>query len=443
MTMRIERIPGGKANLLYLPESFSNRTEAVPRRILIRIGAWRSEVEVRIHNELPDHAIGLSSEMKLPFELPDRLPYEAALHGRELHIGPVIAFLAFTNKNEMTPAALAEYQSCFGSGLNRGGLVYICAADGIHRSDKTIEGCFYDSSAKEENAPWKYGVFPYPDVVYRTAEVTTPQYDELIAEFGHHMFNTRLWNRWELWQYLSPYPPFREHLLYTEPLRHMRNLDDMLALYGSVYVKPADRRKAGPFFKVDPSNGGYRFIDSSAMETCFDSKQEASEFLHGLLSSEEYIVQQAVPATGHANRCMDFRVLMQKDGSKHWSCSGMIARIGGAAGIAAGLNRSRIALTGQQALRTGFSLNERDIFLKEQEMTDLCISACKILDRCAGHYAELGIDLIVDENVKVWLAEIGDLRSHKWPLSSINDRQTVFKVAATPFEYARALAGFG
>lgn len=87
-------------------------------------------------------------------------------------------------------------------------------------------------------------------------------------------------------------------------------------------------------------------------------------------------------------------------------------------------------------------MNEREVFLKEQEMMDLCISACKTLDKCGGNYADLAIDMIIDESLKVWLMDIHQLYDHKLPLYSIQDRQMYLKVVTTPFEYAKSLAGF-
>ncbi|QIQ33364.1 hypothetical protein DER53_11780 [Parageobacillus toebii NBRC 107807] len=134
--------------------------------------------------------------------------------------------------------------------------------------------------------------------------------------------------------------------------------------------------------------------------------------------------------------------LCKKNSSKHWNCSGIIARLGNRTEITANFDRSGIFLTGKEALRKVFQMNEREVFLKEQEMIDLCVSACKTFDQCGGNYADLGIDLIIDENLKVWLIEIHPLYDHQLPLYSIKDRQMYLKVVTAPFEYAKSLAGF-
>jgi YheC/D like ATP-grasp len=434
-------MPEKKDNMIFLPESIIEEREVIPRRMILQVGIWKQEVEVEIHSGIPENTIGLSSTIKLPFQLPEHLPYEIEMKGRKLHLGPVIAFMAFKEERDITPESLNEYKDYLSSYSDIRGLIYICAANRIHSSTQTVEGYYYDPAAKEDETPWKYGFFPYPDVIYRKIDVKKPVYDQITSGIGENMFNSYLFDKWELWQWLSPYPYLREHLPYTQQLKNVQSLDHMLSLYGSVYLKPIETSNEG-LFKVDQTCGRYRFVDESAGEKCFHSKEEATEFLNGLITHEDYLIQQAVSAMSYGEHRLDFRVILQKNSSKHWNCSGIIARLGDKTEITANFDRSGIFLTGKEALRKVFQMNEREVFLKEQEMIDLCASACQTLDKCGGNYADLAIDMIIDENLKVWLIEIHPLYDHQLPLYSIKDREMYLKVVTTPFEYAKSLAGF-
>jgi hypothetical protein len=442
MKWYIKWVPEKKANMIFLPESIIEEREVIPRRMILQIGIWRWEVEVEISNGIPENTIGLSSAIKMPFELPEHLPYEIEIKGRKLRLGPVIAFMTFREVEDITPESLNAYNDYLSSYSDIGGLIYICAANRIHSSAQTIEGYYYDPASKEDEPPWKYGFFPYPDVIYRKIDVKMPVYEQIISKIGENMFNSYLFDKWELWQWLSPSSHLREHLPYTEQLKNVQSLDDMLSLYGSVYLKPIKTKNDNGLFKVDKTSGGYRFVEKSAREKCFHFQEEAAEFLNGLIKQEAYLIQQAVSAMRYENRCFDFKVILQKNRFKHWNCSGIIARFGDKAGITANFGRSRIFLTGKEALRKVFQMNERQVFLKEQEMIELCISACKTLDKCGGNYADLAIDLIIDESLKVWLIDINSLHDHELPLYSLKDRQMYLKVVTTPFEYAKSLAGF-
>jgi hypothetical protein len=404
-------MPEKKDNMIFLPESIIEEREVIPRRMILQVGIWKQEVEVEIHSGIPENTIGLSSTIKLPFQLPEHLPYEIEMKGRKLHLGPVIAFMTFKEERDITPESLNAYKDYLSSYSDIRGLIYICAANKTYSSAQKID-------------------------------VKKPVYNRIISKIGENMFNSYLFNKWELWQWLSPYPYLREHLPYTQQLKNVQSLDHMLSLYGAVYLKPIETRNEKRLFKVDQTCGGYCFVDESAGERCFPSQEEAAEFLNGLITHEDYLIQQAVSAKRYGDHRLDFRVILQKNSSKHWNCSGIIARLGDITGITANFDRSGIFLTGKEALRKVFQMNEREVFLKEQEMMDLCISACKTLDKCGGNYADLAIDMIIDESLKVWLMDIHQLHDHKLPLYSIQDRQMYLKVVTTPFEYAKSLAGF-
>ena len=416
-----------KDNRIVLPAPIGSDTGPMPRRVIVRFGLWRKEVEASIDGDWPPNTIGLSEAVRPPFDWPESIPYETAVKGRELRIGPVIAFLAFRKKRQMTIESLNEYKDYFANYGSVSGLVYICAADGIRPSDKTMEGYCYDPGAKHNESPWKYGVFPYPDVVYRNIALKEPVYDELIATLGENMFNGYVFDRWEQWRWLSADPRLRGHLPYAEKLESLQNLDRLLSLYGPVELKPANNRKARRFFKVERSGEQYRFDDPAASETCLRTKEETSVFVQRLTTKRDYVVQQAVPS--NEGRSVHLNVIMRKNVSGCWECAGLFAGGG--------------TSNGRDALKRAFRMNERELFLKTLEITDLCISACKTVERCGGHYADLGVDLVVDEHLKVWLSDIDPLPDYRRSLVSLKDKQTHLNLVTAPFEYAKRLAGFG
>ncbi|MCD8503412.1 MAG: YheC/YheD family protein [Bacillaceae bacterium] len=99
-------------------------------------------------------------------------------------------------------------------------------------------------------------------------------------------------------------------------------------------------------------------------------------------------------------------------------------------------------MPGVEAIKKVFDLQERDAFKKEQEMIQACTVICEQLSNCCGNYGDVGVDVILDENQKVWVLEVNKLHDHKFPLYALEDEQMYYKVITTPFEYASYLAGF-
>jgi hypothetical protein len=437
----IKWIPEQEANLILLPESIIEEGEVIPRRMILQVGKWKKEFKVEV-GSVPENTIGLSRALKLPFELPKHLPYELVMKGRNLHLGPIIAFMAFEKEREITPKSLNKYKDYLSNYSDIGGLIYIFAADSIHSTEQTIEGYYFDPNEIENETQWKYGFFPYPDVIYGRIEIEKQGYDQMISVVGENMFNSYKFDKWEIWQWLSPYPQLLKHLPYTEQLKNVQNLDEMLSKYEAVYVKPNSTGKDKVFCKLDKTGSAYHLIDKSLKETSFNSKEEVGEFLQGINTDESYLIQEAISIKRMEDSCFDFRVILQKNSSKHWNCTGVITRLRDTEGIAANFKSTGKSWTGKEALRKFFRMNDREVFIKEQEMINLCISAGKTLDKCGGNYGDLGIDLILDQNLKVWLIEIDLLHDLTLPLYSLEDKQMYLKVVTTPFEYAKSLAGF-
>ena len=61
----------------------------------------------------------------------------------------------------------------------------------------------------------------------------------------------------------------------------------------------------------------------------------------------------------------DLRVILQKDKSMEWSCTGIIARFGKGGSIATKISSGGFAVTGYEALKKVFRMSEKEAFLKK------------------------------------------------------------------------------
>jgi hypothetical protein len=433
-------MPMKKDQLIQLPDALLKAGDARHRRMIVNIGKWKNEVDVEFHKDLPDYSIGVSSALDIPFELPDQLQYELKIHSRNIHIGPVIGFLAFREKQDMNIAALNQYLSYFTSYNDVKGLIFICAVDSINYSNQTIEGYYYQGECDEKEVVWKFGTFPFPDTLCLQINVNKKDYYQMVSVLGKCMVNTHLCNKWELWEWLNTDKHLLEHLPYTELLEDIQNLEEMLDRFGTAFIKPVEAGTGQNFFRVEKTGEEYRFVDNFSDEIIFDNSEEVIKFLNVLLSNEMYIVQQAVSATRFDERSVDFFVMMQKNATMHWKCSYIAARFGEKGSTPSNSNKTAFILNGRDTFRKLFQMDERDVFLKEQEIIELCIIACKNMDNFGGNYAELGIHIIFDEIQNVWLINISHMNNHKDFINS--DKQLYLKVVTAPLDYSKSIAGF-
>lgn len=431
--MYINWIPELKPNRIRLP-----KPTAIPPTAVLHFGAWKKRVHVEISDQLPQNSIGLSAHLKSEVTMPDTLPYEIYATGRNLHIGPVIAFLISTKK--LSPKLLENYRGYFARYEVVKGLIYLCSLDGINPRKKTIEGYYYNPQADGNKTPWIKGILPYPSVVYkRIGVIKNKVYDDLIVQTKRKIFNPYFLNKWDLWELMRFNPLICEHLPYTRLLNNKQTMKQMLTSYGSVYVKPANGSMGLGIMKVEKTPKGYFFINRYKKKTLLKNGSGAWALIRRMRNGRRYLIQQSVSLT-HQNKNVDFRVIMQKDGSERWTCTGIIARFGEDGRFYT--NRASLMCLGRDALQSIFQLSMEEAVRKEEEIILICTTACQLIDNKYGSFGDVGIDVTVDSNLKVWLLEINSRHQHTIPSYLQDDLQMYKKVLTSPLEYAKSWAGF-
>ncbi|EEG78875.1 YheC/YheD family endospore coat-associated protein [Dethiobacter alkaliphilus] len=428
-----------RTQIMLSPDVFKE-SDVLPRKVIFHFGQWKKEVNIVLEPTLAPYQIGLSEHLLQEYTLPDCYDYDMQWDGRNLKIGPVIAFLTI-HSTEKLEQKLDIFEGYFAAYPHFQGLIYICAIDGIDTKEKKIDGFYYDPTHGAENK-WKKGTFPYPGAMYRKTGFSARLYDQIINELGDKLFNTYFFNKWELWAWLSPNEDCEKYLPHTRRVTGFQDIKEMLDLYGEVYLKKVNSHKAKGIIKVVRTGTEYSFIYRLRGTKKYTDPEQIEHFINEINQKKDYLVQQAIPVKTHEERHFDFRVIMQKNRLGKWVCSGNIARFGKKDSIATNFLLAGYALSGNEALKTVFKYNERDAFIKEQEIIQACTLICEKLDLCCGNYGDLGVDVIVDENQKVWVLEVNKLQDHKYPVYALNDEQMYYKVTTTLFEYAAFLAGF-
>jgi hypothetical protein len=423
---------------IVLPIRFAGHAGTNPAILQLHFGVWQHEVKAQFNDHLRQDTIGLPAYYKTLVTIPDGLPYEMYVDGTNLHLGPVIAFLV--DNKELTPKLLDKYRGYFLNYNSIKGLIYMCSVNGINPKKKTVQGYYYNPQSEGGGDPWIKGNFPYPGAIYRRTRVNKNKlYDDLIVSAERKIFNPYYLNKWELWQSLYSNPLVQDQLPRTKLLDSVQSLKEMLTLYGSVYLKPINGSLGIGIGKLERTPKGYVFINRYKAKTFISNENKAWAFLKRMRKNKRYLIQQAVALT-FQNKNVDFRVIMQKDGSQNWTCSGIIGRYGRDGRIYTN-DVSSIAL-GKDTLQTIFQLNDQEATQKEEEIISICTKACKIIENKYGSFGDVGIDISVDPNLKVWILEVNSCHRHNVPFYLNENTQMHSRVLTRPFEYAKSLAGF-
>ncbi|WP_307197098.1 YheC/YheD family protein [Neobacillus niacini] len=285
-----------------------------------------------------------------------------------------------------------------------------------------------------------YGVFPYPDVVYKRHPIDTVRYNDLISQIGDRVINSYYFCKGELPEYASRNENLKKLFPETEKLTGLEQLNQMLRKHQTVYIKPPEGEGGRGIFNVTMDvQGNYVFVNQNNIKTIMSEQTDLNLFLKKFIR-RRYIIQQGVSTT-IGDRNVDFRVYMQKNGLKQWECQGMIGRVARKDKIVTNLKYVEKLLMGIEAIKLLFGINHQEAIQIQSKIYDKCKKVCMELDKCVGNYGDVAIDCIVDQNYQVWFLEVNKRYGYDSlvKVKNYNLRRLLF---VTPFRYAKALAGF-
>jgi hypothetical protein len=425
---------------IFLSNKLIKQYNIVPLRLIVKIGAWAKELMVTVDDELPEDTIGLPKEVTNKFTIPEDLSYEIVLDHRTLSLGPVIAFVAYFTKQQVTPKRLDRLKGRFKKYEDINGLIYVCAAKGINVSEKTIEGYYFNPNGTSITSRWIQGVFPYPDTVYKRHPIDPGRYNDLVSQIGDKVINSYYFCKGELPEYVSNNTELQKYFPDTKTLEGIEQLEEMITLYESVYLKPRNGAQGRGILHVSLDEfGRYVFVNRKKEVTVYNGGEKLKEYLNTYIK-RRYIIQQSV-STKQNQQNLDFRVYAQKNGLKKWQCQGIIGRVAKKDTIITNLKYVDQLLSGIDAIKYLFDVNDNEANLIQQKIFDACLSVCSELDKNIGNYGDVAIDCIVDEQCHVWILEINKLYGVE-TLRKMKKKELMTTLFTTPFQYAKALAGF-
>ena len=407
--------------------------------ITVSSGGRSCRARLESKTNMKKNEVVISSNLLEELLIPENLEYQISFNEGEMRIGPVIGLLVFKSKRRLTSGGLRKLNSYTNIYQEIRGLLVALSVDNIDLENKCVQGYYYNPEGENKKGAWKKGIFPMPDSIFQRTLLTETMRASLKEETKNCLFNSNYFNKWEFWQLISKYGPCSKNLPYTRLYSNFEDVDYIIENYGSAYLKPLNGTLSRGLYKVTLEGSNYRFLDKQGEEVAsLNTKEESEEFIRNTMGRHRYLVQQGINPLRVKGRYMDFRVIMQKDDTMNWSCTGIIALIGARGDICTNWGCTS---TFDDILYKAFNFSQKDIFKKKREVIAACKCVCEMLDETGENYGDLGFDVMIDEQLNVWVLEANKRHYHTVPLW-VNDVQTFYNTKSNPIKYAAAIAGF-
>jgi glutathione synthase/RimK-type ligase-like ATP-grasp enzyme len=443
--------------IIQISESFMKKHNVlVTPTIKIRAGAKVAEAMLRVSKE-PALSYRISASLLNNLGLNSKkslhLRYDHE-HGM-LQFGPIIGILTeyLPNQPEYEPKSLqAELIFLSMTGRSIPGMVYLFTPGSINWSNKTVRGSNYRlASDAAGGGYWTSSVYPLPDVVYDRVSTRRGETQSGMVKTKRKLkslpyliyFNPSFLNKWRVHRLLQNNEELLPYLPETKLLSR-ENLNEMLEKYPVLYLKPCNgslgkgiikvNRVAAPKIKYTVYNR-YRHSNTSAdvnalMKATVRHRKRKS-----------YLVQQGLSLAKYHDCAFDIRIIYQKNGMGEWKITKKFVRVAPPGSSVSNLSRGGMVETCRKVFPSLFNKNQDLIDEKNQEIKQLCQIVAQTLEsQSESTYGELGLDIGIDRNHKLWIIEVNS-KPRKTTESHIS-QHLVRSSFRRPLEYAVHLAGY-
>ena len=425
-------------------DSLSRNTLSIPITLAVSLGLERKKtitlsfgkrrvpIAISFLQSNNKNNIQVSEDIISNLLIDTKVKYELLFSNDELILGPVIGLLLGKSEKRLVKY-LNNYLIYTMLYEQINGVLFVFCEEHIDFTNEKITGYLYDPSVPDH---WRKCVFPFPGAIFRRVELSQKTLKGLKEKMGESFFNAQYFDKWQFWNWLSPFDELKEHLAETTNKVTLANVDKFIGKYNGVYLKLKDGSRGNGIYYIEKDEGLYVIMKNYQNDI---TKLTEDQMVNFLSKHSLYLLQQPIRLHTFEDRKVDYRVMLQKNETGHWQCTGIIARFGNTNAISSNFKANGFALEGTAALKTQFGYDELTAFKKYQEIIRICTDMASKVDEIAGAYADLGIDVGIDKNDKIWVIEMNKRPDHDFPLI-IKDRKMYYLVKSNPVLYAKFIA---
>ncbi|RNA66858.1 YheC/YheD family protein [Alteribacter keqinensis] len=315
--------------------------------------------------------------------------------------------------------------------------IYFFSPESIDHEAGTVTGTCYD----HENKCWiqKKGI-QFPKVLYRRVAGGIIQrdskLDKLLKKQKVHIINRASgFNKWSVHKKLNYSPDIRPFLPETILLSKSSDVKNMLDKYNRVYLKGVQGGRGRQVMMVESTGDGYEYsvFKKELVKESVGSFPVLMKKIRKFYRKQKVIIQEPINLLTFKDRLVDIRVEVQKDGMNRVNAVSPCVRLGNSNAPITTHATSYPLVT---FLKEKLKFSEKEIKRLTSEIDNLVKTVINELEKHDGPCGEVGIDLGVDKNKKLWFIE-SNSRSLKVSLVKAYGRKKLQEAYEMVLEYAK------
>lgn len=327
----------------------------------------------------------------------------------------------------------------------RAGLrVYVFSPLRIDWETETVAGYTYSAVSRR----WLRLRFPLPHLVYDRCFYTNRQpysrYAFSMKRLKQHpstqFLSSSLRGKWHVQQILQSEPTIQPHLPKTEVYR-LKAFISQLNNKGEAFLKPQGGCQGRGILHAAREGKNHYVIRgrdrrNEPIYATFAQSFELFRWVERFVDKCKYLIQDYLSLTTKTGDAFDIRSLVQKNGTGAWQITGMAIRKGKPGSITSNLHGGGQAEEVAPFLRDQFGSEPARQMIGC--MRELSLAIPVVLEQYYGRFVELGIDIGIDREGRVWLLEVNS-KPGRSVFDHLNHARAKKSAVNNPIDYASYL----
>ncbi|AKL95358.1 endospore coat-associated protein YheD [Clostridium aceticum] len=396
-------------------------------KYILKAGMITTSADIRInHTDHKNNIFFLSEKLLEDLCIPSGSRLNLKFNSSTLVLGPIIGIFIKQEKIEYLKNGGWDsvYYFFQNIGIKYSSIVYFFTLSDIDWDQLKVYGYQWDI-----NNVWTKSSYPLPKTIYdrcfgEQGRKNAYTLRKTIADKG---LSIKLFNevikvcKRDTYEHLVNYPQINKHLPIFAPYS-VKNLIQFINDFKSVYIKPDKLYKGKGVMKVTRKKGNFliafREEDANNKIFCKDCHSMVQQLTSLLFENQKYVLQAPIQLATFLGNRFDIRVMLQKKEPLTWEVTGINARIASEGSVITGPRSGGKVLKIKDVLAMSFPGREHEII---EQIELLSIKIGYKMEEKYGFLGELGIDLGIDVNGKVWLIEVNG-RPLKVSFAALKDK---------------------